>query len=49
MYAIFPQFSVVKSEKNAVEEESEDDPVEDAALLDGTCEIKRDSVCVRFY
>ena len=28
------------------EEDSVDDPVEDAALLGDECEIKRDSVCV---
>ena len=28
------------------QDESVDDPVEDAALLDDSCEIKRDSICV---
>lgn len=30
------------------QDESVDDPVEDAALLDDSCEIKRDSICVVF-
>ena len=30
------------------QDESVDDPVEDAALLDDSCEIKRDSICVSF-
>lgn len=28
------------------QDDSVDDPVEDAALLDDSCEIKRDSICV---
>ena len=41
------ELCIVKREGNEInQEESEDDPVEDAALLDDTCEIKRDSILV---
>ena len=30
------------------DQDSVDDPVEDAALLGDECEIKRDSICVYF-
>ena len=31
------------------QDDSVDDPVEDAALLDDSCEIKRDSICVCLF
>ena len=41
---------IVKHNENGIEamdqDDSVDDPVEDAALLDDSCEIKRDSICV---
>ena len=41
---------IVNQNENGIEamdqDDSVDDPVEDAALLDDSCEIKRDSICV---
>lgn len=48
-YSICSSYSIVKNEQNDMDQdESVDDPVEDAALLDDSCEIKRDSICVKY-
>lgn len=49
-YFICSVYSIVKNEQNDMDQdESVDDPVEDAALLDDSCEIKRDSICVKYW